>query len=88
MKQKRWAPWRYSVKNTATSSELCRIGDYSIELCGGCHVQQTSQIGLFKIVSESGIGSGIRRIEAVTGRHAYTYMEEQIGLLQQAASFA
>lgn len=65
---------------------VVKIGDYSIELCGGCHVQQTSQIGLFKIVSESGIGSGIRRIEAVTGRHAYTYMEEQIGLLQQAAT--
>ncbi|RUS48769.1 alanine--tRNA ligase [Cohnella sp. AR92] len=65
---------------------VVRVGDYSLELCGGCHVRNTAQIGLFKLVSEGGIGSGVRRIEAVTGRHAYAYLDDQLGLLRSAAS--
>ncbi len=57
------------------------IGDYSIELCGGTHLKSSSQIGSFKIVSESGVAAGVRRIEAVTGFGALDFYEERESLI-------
>ncbi|MFM2045138.1 MAG: alanyl-tRNA synthetase AlaS [Pseudomonadota bacterium] len=60
--------------------------EFSVELCGGTHVRRTGDIGLFKIVGEGAVAAGIRRIEALTGRGAFEYLEQQEGRLQQAAS--
>ena len=61
-------------------------GDYSVEFCGGCHVDRTGDIGLFKIVSESGISAGVRRIEAFTGRGALALIEQEQDVLREASS--
>ncbi|WP_028274718.1 alanine--tRNA ligase [Atopococcus tabaci] len=61
------------------------VGDYSKELCGGTHVRNTSEIGLFKIISESGVGAGVRRIVARTSADAYKWLEEQQNILKEAA---
>ena len=59
------------------------MGEYSMELCGGCHIDNTGQIGLFKILSEGSVASGVRRIEASTGRHAYQNMEDALYTLEE-----
>lgn len=62
------------------------IDSYSLELCGGCHVSNTSQIGFFKLVSESGIGAGTRRIEALTGKAAFELIKAEEQLLSEVAA--
>ena len=61
------------------------FGDFSTELCGGIHVQNTSEIGLFKIVSETGIAAGVRRIEAQTGYHAYETVKSMEKLIDKVS---
>ncbi|VEH35483.1 alanyl-tRNA synthetase [Legionella sainthelensi] len=62
------------------------MGEFSKELCGGTHARRTGDIGLFKIISEYGIASGVRRIEMVTGRYALEWVNEQQTLLNDLAS--
>ena len=65
---------------------MVNIANWSIELCGGVHVSNTQEIGLFKIISESGIGAGVRRIEAVTSQEAFELLAKHELLLKQIAS--
>jgi alanyl-tRNA synthetase len=62
------------------------IGDFSMELCGGTHVNRAGDIGLFKIIGESGVAAGVRRIEAVTGQRAYEYVVRTEQVLRDIAS--
>jgi alanyl-tRNA synthetase len=61
------------------------MGDFSTELCGGTHVRRTGDIGLFKIVAESGVAAGIRRVEAVTGEGALAWVQGEEARLAEAA---
>ncbi|MDA0328879.1 MAG: alanine--tRNA ligase [Gemmatimonadetes bacterium] len=70
----------------ADEVRVVHVPGVSMELCGGVHVQDTGDIGLFRIVSESGVAAGVRRIEALTGRGAYRYFLDQEERLDAAAS--
>lgn len=59
------------------------MGDYSVELCGGTHLKNTSQVGMFKILSEGGVAAGVRRIEAITGKAVYEYLKEKESVINE-----
>ena len=65
---------------------VCKIGDFSYELCGGTHIENTGKIGLFKIISEASVSSGVRRIEAVTGYGILDLIEEYRDILNTSAA--
>ncbi|GCD12204.1 alanine--tRNA ligase [Clostridium tagluense] len=62
------------------------VGGYSKELCGGTHVRNSGEIGMFKILSEAGVAAGVRRIEAITGSNSIKYLEEKNNLIKEIAS--
>ena len=65
---------------------VLRMSEFSVELCGGVHVKHTGDIGLFKIISESGVAAGVRRIEAVTAEHALDWSDKGESQLSEIAS--
>ena len=65
---------------------VVNVGGYSIEFCGGTHLKNSAEAGMFKIISESGVAAGVRRIEAVTGEGALAYFEERDAMLRELST--
>ena len=65
---------------------VVKMGDFSVELCGGTHVSNTAKVGLFKIISESSVAAGVRRIEGTTGLGVLSFLEEKEDLILSCAS--
>ena len=73
---------QFEEKYNKNSLNTISIGDYSKEICGGAHVDSTGEIGIFKIISEVGISSGVRRITAITGYEVYKYMTDNEDIIK------
>ena len=82
--KKRGAMALFGEKYGATV-RVVQAGDFSIELCGGTHLTNTSQVGVFKIISESSVAAGVRRIEALTGKGVLKFLADRQALLVDAA---